>query len=122
MEFAPAGVVLSCEVTFDSPSLDVGMTVYDDTGSVPVLLLSTFAMLHVAGNTYRGKFTGVAGKNYIVIKAVYTDETLTVVDQNYSQGSESIVSQDLPIGGGSQGCSVVGIVDNNQMIIGKVTC
>lgn len=120
MELAPSGVQLSCEITFDSPSLHVGMTVYDDTGASPVLLLSTFAMLLVAGNTYRGKFTGVAGKNYIVIKAVYTDGTFSTLSPDYSQGSESVVAQNLTAA--STGCAVVGVVDNNQAIVGRVVC
>lgn len=120
MEFAPAGVQLSCEVTFDRSDLFVGMTVYDDTGANPVLLLSTFAMTLVAGNTYRAKFTGQAGKNYIVIKAVYTDGTFSTLSPDYSQGSESVVAQNLTPS--STGCAVVGVVDNNQAIVGRVVC
>lgn len=120
MELAPAGVQLSCEVTFDEDDLHVAMSVYDDTGAEPVLLLSPFAMTLVAGNTYRGKFTGLDGKNYIVIKAVYTDNSFTEFDDNYSQGSESIVAQALV--GGSSGCDVVGYVDNNLAVIGRVVC
>lgn len=95
MELAPAGVPLSFEVTFDSPGLPVAMSVYDDTGANPVLLLSPFAMAPVVGNTYRGKFTAQAAKSYIVLKAVYTDGTFTVLDPNYIQGSESVVAQNL---------------------------
>lgn len=124
MELAPAGVPLSFEVTFDSPTLHVGMSVYDDSGALPVLLLSPFAMARVAPglNTYRGKFTAQAGKNYIILKAVYTDDTLTTLDGDYSQGSESIVAQYLngtPDGGG---CPVVGIVDETDAVIGVVDC
>lgn len=118
MELAPAGIPLSFEVTYDRDDLNVGMSVYDDTGSVPVLLLSPFAMLLVAGNTYRGKFTPQNGKSYIIIKAVYTDDTLTTVDEDYGQGSESIYSQYLtqPVQ------SVVGLVDDNEPILGLVEC
>lgn len=121
MELAPAGVVLSCEVTFDRNNLPVAMSVYDDSGANPVLLLSPFAMALVAGNTYRGKFTGDPGKNYIVIKAVYTDDTFLTLDDNYSQGSESIVAQAIGPGG-SSGPSVVGLIDNNLAVTGRVTC
>ena len=67
MQLAPADVELSFEVTFDSPTLDVGMSVYDDSGALPVLLLSPFPMVRVAPglNTYRGKFTPENGKSYI---------------------------------------------------------
>ncbi len=123
MELAPAGVPLSFEVTYDSPSLDVGMTVYDDSGITPTLLEPTFAMDLVAGNTYRGKFSAANNKSYIIIKAVYTDPTLTTVDDNYSQGSESIVAQTLSGGsGGSSSGSVVGIVDNDTAVVGVVNC
>lgn len=122
MELAPGGVVLSCEVTFDQNDLHVGMSVYDDTGADPVLILGPFAMDLVAINTYRGKFTGVVGHNYIVIKAVYTDIGLTMIDTNYSQGSESIVAQSLSGGSTSTGCEVVGLVDNNPAVVGYVVC
>jgi hypothetical protein len=95
MELVPAGVPLSFEVTFDANDLPVAMSVYDDSGVAPVLLLSPFAMALVAGNTYRGKFTAENGKAYIVIKAVYTDGTFATLDPNYAQGSESMVAQYL---------------------------
>jgi len=97
MELVPAGVELSFEVTFDADDLDVAMSVYDDSGEEPVLLLSPFAMDLVAAglNTYRGKFTPEAGKNYIIVKGVYTDDTFETFDTNYSQGSESVYAQYL---------------------------
>ncbi len=119
MELAPAGVPLSFEVTFDSPSLAVAMSVYDDTGALPVLLLSPFAMALVTGNTYRGKFTAEHGKNYIVVKAVYLDGTFETLSPDYSQGSESIVARDLnPI----TPQPVVGIIENDDAITGVVEC
>lgn len=118
MEFAPAGRPLSFEVTFTAPDLDVGMTVYDDSGASPVLLLPPFAMVNVYGNTYRGKFTAEDGKNYIVIKSVYTDNTLTTLDPNYLAGSESVVAQYLVV----SAPYIVGVVDNNEDVIGLVDC
>lgn len=111
MELVPAGIPLSFEVTYDVPGLNVAMSVYDDSGASPVLLLSPFAMALVHGSTYRGKFTPVAGKNYIIIKAVYTDGTFAELDPDYSQGSESCVCQYLV---NAQVCSVVGIVNAPQ--------
>jgi hypothetical protein len=120
MEFAPAGVSLSFEVTFDRNDLFVGMSVFDDSGSLPVLLLSPFAMLNVVGNTYRGKFANPEpGKSYIIFKAVYTDDTFTELDNNYSQGSESIKAEYL---NNASGCAVVGFVDNNNTVVGLVNC
>lgn len=119
MELAPAGVPLSFEVTFDQPGLHVAMSVYDDSGVSPVLLLSPFAMTLVHGNTYRGKFTGEHGKNYIVIKAVYTDGTFMTLSPDYSQGSESVVARDLnPI----TPQPVVGVIENLGAVVGVVEC
>lgn len=124
MELAPANVVCSFEVTYDSPSLHVGMSVYDDSGASPVLVSGPSVMAHVGNNTYRAKYTPDLDKLYVIIKAVYTDSGLTTLDDNYAQGSESIVSRD--IGGGSSvasaGCDVVGIVDNNSQVVGLVIC
>lgn len=119
MELAPAGVPLSFEVTYDSPDLNVAMSVYDDTGPDPVLLLSPFAMARVAGNTYRGKFTAENGKSYIIIKGVYTNNTFAHLDPNYSQGSESIVAQILSQ---FQPDQVVGYVDVESAVVGVVDC
>jgi hypothetical protein len=123
MELAPAGVPISFEVTYDSPSLYVGMTVYDDTGVTPVFI-ETVSMLSVGGsNTYRAKFTPDANSSYIILKSVYTDVGLTIPNLNYGTGSESIYAQNSSSdgGGGSSG-DVVGYVDNNDELIGIVTC
>lgn len=124
MELAPANVSCSFEVTYDSPSLHVGMSVFDDSAGSPVLVLGPIAMAHVGNNTYRAKYTPGLNKLYVIIKAVYTDVGLTIVDDNYSQGSESVVSRDLSGGGGggSGGCYVVGRVDNNNQVVGQVVC
>lgn len=111
MELVPAGVPLSFEVTFDLDNLNVGMSVYDDSGIAPVLVYGPVAMTNVVGNTYRGKFTAVAGKPYVVFKAVYTSNTLAVLDTNYPQASESMIAEYLS---GSSGCSVIGYVENGN--------
>lgn len=122
MELAPAGVVLAFEVTFDSPYLDVGMSVYLD-GPSPTLAQGPTPMNHVVANTYRGQFLGTAGSCYIIIKAVYTDSSLTVMSPDYAQGSESIVVQN--IGGSSNPPppgSIIGFVISNPAVIGFVNC
>lgn len=119
MELAPSGIPLSFEVTFDEPDLDVAMTVYDDTGAEPVLLLSPFAMTLVYGNTYRGKFTPAYGKSYIIIKAVYTDGTFGTLDENYAQGSESLIAL---YSAAANVETLVGIVDSDETISGQVIC
>lgn len=99
MQFVSSESPLSFEVTYDSPTLDVGMTVLDDSGPVPVNL-GTVAMQNVIGNTYRGKFTPQFGKSYVVHKAVYTDALLNVLHPDYSQASESVVCQPVKMQNG----------------------
>lgn len=123
MELVPADANLSFEVTFDSPSLSVGMSVYDTTASSPVLVQGPDLMTSLVGNTYFGKFVPVAQHSYVIFKAVYTDDTMATLDDNYSQGSESIIAEDL--GGGSSsggGGAIVGIVVNNDPVVGYVVC
>lgn len=94
MEFTQSGVPLSFEVTYDSPSLFVGMAVFDDSGASPSLV-SLIPMDNFYGNTYRAKFTPSAGKSYLFNKSVYTDGSYDTIDSDYSQGSESIRSEDI---------------------------
>ena len=90
MQFVSTDAELSFEMTLDSPSLFVGLSVYDDSGPTPVLL-STTQMINVVGNMYRGKFTPTFGKTYLIYKAVYTDVLLNVLNTDYNSGSESVV-------------------------------
>lgn len=124
MEFAPANESLTFEVTFDQPDLDVGMSVYDDSGSSPFLILGPIAMAHVVANTYRAKFTAQDSKSYIIFKAVYTDDTFDTLDTDYAQGTESIRAELLGGGGGGNtGCGdIIGLVENDVEIIGLVNC
>ena len=123
MELAPQGVPLTFEVTFDSPSLFVGMSVYDNNGSSPVLVSGRWGGHNVVGNTYQGKFTAPFARPYIIFKAVYTDGTYTTLDDNYSQGSESIIAQvfSQPTTN-STGCTIVGLIDSNDDVVGFVKC
>lgn len=123
MELAPSGVPLTFEVTFDRDDLFVGMSVYDNSGVNPVLVSGPAIMSSVVGNTYQGKFTAPLPRPYIIFKAVYTDEELTTLSEDYSQGSESIIAQSLPQPtSNSAGCSVVGIISNENDVIGQVRC
>lgn len=96
MQFVPALVELSIEVTLDSPGLDVGLSVYDVTTGTPSLVGSVVAMANITGtHSYFAQFTPVSGKQYVVHKAVYTDGTLTTIDVGYGQASESLVCKDF---------------------------
>lgn len=95
MEFTQSGVPLSFEVTFDNPSLFVGLAVFDDSGVSPIQVGLVIPMLNFSGLSYRGKFTPTAGKSYVFNKSVYTDGTYTTIDPSYPQGSESIRADDI---------------------------
>lgn len=84
---------LSFEVTYDSPSLFVGMTVLDDSGVSPVVVFGPMLMTNIIGNVYRAKFTPDIGKSYIVYKTVYTDALMTVVNSDYNGSSESFLCE-----------------------------
>ena len=120
MNLAPAGVNLSFEVTFDSDSLNVAMSVYDTTSGSPILVQGPLAMASVYASTYFGRFTGLSGRTYVLVKAVYTDNTFTTLSPDYAQGSESIAVVDIGGGSGStNSCAVVGVVyDNNPITNG----
>lgn len=123
MNLAPGGLQLSFEVTFDSDTLHVGMSVYDTTTSSPNLVQGPTAMVNVLAGTYVGKFIPTTGRSYVIVKAVYTDSGLTILSPDYSQGSESIIAQDIGGGGsGPTGGAVIGYVNNNNTVVGLVNC
>ncbi len=122
MELVPSSVALSFEVTYDSPTLDVGMTVFNTTSGSPVQVGSRIPMTLVYGNTYFAQFTPLENRSYVINKAVYTDDTLTTIDDNYSQGSESLFATVV----GSSGSAVaipdlVGTIVNSELV-GHVEC
>lgn len=122
MEQAPAGIPIAFEVTYQAPDLDVAMSVYDVTGS-PTLVQGPTALTNIAGtNTYVGDFTPDDNKNYLIIKAVYTDNTFTTVDNSFAQGSETITTQAGNGGGGANNssCELVGQILNNNPVVGYV--
>lgn len=120
MELAPANIPLTFEVTYDSPDLNVGMSVYDTTADDPTLIQGPLAMSVCVANTYIGKFTPAAGHTYLIFKGVYTDNTFATLSDDYSQSSESIVSV-AGIGGGGGagggGFSIIGLVNEVEPIV-----
>lgn len=122
MNLVPAGIQLSFEVTYDSPSLYVGMSIYDDSGLFPILISGPTLMANVIGNTYRGKFTPDINTTYVIFKAVYTDNTLTVLSSAYSQASETIVCEQIANTGAAGNSDIIGFIENNNPIIGLVVC
>lgn len=121
MEMVTAGFSLPFEVTWDSAVLNVGMTVWDVTDPAhptnanngPVVM----PLLH--GFTYFGKFTPAQNHAYIIEKAVYTDNTLTVEDTNYRAGTESIFAEESANAPGITE-SIVGVLVESDPITGIV--
>lgn len=99
----PAGQATSFEVTYDSPSLQVAMRVFDNTTGTPVQVGSPIAMTNFFGNTYQARFTPVLPIPYLVHKAVYTDGTFVTLDNNYAAGSEGIIAVPVPTPAPQQG-------------------
>lgn len=82
------------EVTFDSPSLDVGAEIFDITDGITATPVgSVTAMVNASGtNTYFGQFSADADKRYLIVKSVFTDNTLATKDTNYNAGSDTVAA------------------------------
>lgn len=102
----PANVSSSFVTSGNSPSLFVGLSVYDNSGGNPVLVSGPTRMTNFAGNAYQGKYTTDIG-NFLVLMAVYTDSSLTTLMPGYEQDVVAVTSMNLnvPVNG------VVGYVD-----------
>jgi hypothetical protein len=123
MELAPVLAPVTCEVTYDQPDLDVAMSTYDTTSGSPVLIDGPTAMTLLYGNTYIGKTPEFqSAHSYVVVKAVYTDNTFDTLSPNYAAGSESFFAQDSAGGGSVQPGSVIGYVDEPQNVVGYINC
>lgn len=104
----PAGVPQSFATSGNSPSLSVGMSVYDNSGASPSLVAGPTAMPNFVGNAYQSKYTFPVG-NFLVFIGVYTDSGMTELLNGYEQQVEPISSRPLAFNAPVQ--SVVGLVD-----------
>lgn len=97
MQIAPAGVPIPFEYSaYDlSPSLNVGMEIWDVTTGSPIIVGSVVPMVYVDKGTYFANYTFLANKIYVVNKMVYTDNTFTTPLTTYSPGSESLQASTL---------------------------
>lgn len=103
------GIPVNFTAVFDGPTpANVAFSVYDDTGVTPVLLNSPVAMAQVAGNSFRGKFTPLAGKLYVVFMAAYTDTTFSSLDPTYAAIQQAVSLSPLTLLPPAQ--NVVGII------------
>lgn len=86
----PAGIPTSFTAVFNNPTpAFVAMSVYDNSGANPVLLLSPVQMGHVNDNVYAGKTTLSPG-NYVVFMAVYTDATFVTLDPSFKTAEQAL--------------------------------
>ena len=91
----PSGKPINFEYSsFDGlSSLFPAMKVYDLSSGTAVLV-ATVGMTHVFNGTYWGTYTfpvSSSGKNFLIQKSVYTDNTYTVLNSlGYSPGSEIV--------------------------------
>lgn len=93
----PAGQPASIEVTYSTPGLDIGVEIFDDSGSVPVqvtglagMVGNVLPLLNFRRNSYRFKHAGEASRWYLYQIACYTDGSFSTVDQDEPQGSDSV--------------------------------
>lgn len=101
-----AGIPINIPAVFPGANAaNVAMSVYDATGTSPVLLLSPVAMQHVAGAVYSGKFIPAAGKLYAIFLAVYTDASFTTLDGAFEiyQQSYGVQAEYLFTSGDTEG-------------------
>lgn len=82
--------------TFDqNAGLFISANVYDVSNGTPSLL-TTVPMLVTALGVYSGTYTAVSGKTYLVISAVYTDDTYTTLDTSRPPEADCYQSTDAP--------------------------
>jgi len=93
---AQAGLPVNFSAVFPSANPNfVAMSVYDDTGATPVLLLSPVKMNNVHNSVFSQKFTPANGKLYVVFMAVYTDGTFGTLDGAFNPQSATVEGQYL---------------------------
>lgn len=94
----PAGIAVPFSAVFVGANpARVAMSVYDDSGSSPSLLLAPFLMNHTVGDVYSAKFTPVTNKSYVIVMAVYTDGTFTTVDGAFPAQSAGANAQYISV-------------------------
>lgn len=92
-----SGLSLAFEVTYGEPDLFVAMKIFETTNGIFQQIGAAQAMQNVIGGTYAGNLTTQSGKSYLIHKAVYTDGTFAVLDENYPQGSDTVQSGGVDI-------------------------
>lgn len=110
------GQKFSFGVTYDSPSLFVQAEIFDDSGASPVLL-DTVVMENFAGNSYRASYTPLAEMSIVINKAVFTDGTYTVRDDQYYESDQSLQVVDFTFTPTIAFEPTIEIADNSEALI-----
>jgi hypothetical protein len=111
----PAGVKAPFSTSSNSTGLFVGLTVYDTSGASPVLVSGPTLMSNYFGFCYQGSFIPTSGKQYLVVAAVYTDDTLSTINAGYQQQSWEVTAFTFPVNFGPVQ-SVVGIISCQEQL------
>lgn len=83
--------------TFDfATGLFVAAKIYDVSTGTPSFV-STVAMAEITHGFYSGNFSGVAGKTYLAIMAVYTDGTYTTLITSRAPNAECYKEVTAPV-------------------------
>lgn len=123
----PSNLPASVEVSYSDSGLNIGVTIWDDSGSVPVqvtglagMVNGVLPLLNWSGVSYRFKHLGNAGTWYLYNIAAYVASNYLVVDTSQPQGSDSLYF-DPPLatsGGAPNG--ITGLVESVVELTGIV--
>lgn len=85
---------------YPSDGLESGLfvqaSIYDVSTGTPSLVAET-ALTEIQNGFYSANFTGLSGKTYLVICAVYTDGTFTTIDTTKAPWADCYKSADAPV-------------------------
>jgi hypothetical protein len=80
----PTGILVPVTAVFVGATAgDVALSIYDVTTGSAVLIQGLTAMTAITAGAYFGRFTPVAGKEYVAFAAVYTDNTFATINTGY---------------------------------------
>lgn len=89
-----SGLKKGMEATWVDTGLFARAAIYDITSGSPVFV-NNAVMSEVTPGSYLATMIPVAGTSYFVVKRVYTNNSFTTVDSNYSPSTESFQSIDF---------------------------
>lgn len=73
----------------ETSGLSVGGLLYDVTSGTPSQVGSVIQMSMLESGVYEGVFTPTAGRSYLIITVVYTDNTFTTIDTTWAPGADN---------------------------------